>query len=113
MRAKKDAGSSRREKLIVANEADIKSFLKTPDAKQMSRRLQKRGAEPTAADLNEIPLFGGVGQEAFRPIKQSVTIRLDADIVSWFRGKPGRYQTNLNDALRKVMEREQRKRTAG
>jgi len=39
----------------------------------------------------------------YRPIKKPVTLRVDADVLAWFR-KPGRgYQTRINRALRKVM----------
>jgi len=41
--------------------------------------------------------------------KVRITIRLDCDIIDWFRSKVeeqggGNYQTMLNDALRKYME---------
>jgi uncharacterized protein (DUF4415 family) len=43
--------------------------------------------------------------------KVRITIRLDRDIIDWFRSKVeeqggGSYQTLLNDALRKHMERQ-------
>jgi uncharacterized protein (DUF4415 family) len=43
----------------------------------------------------------------YRPVKQQVTLRIDADILDWFkrRAKGGRgYQTAINAALRKVVE---------
>ena len=33
--------------------------------------------------------------------KQSVTIRLDGDIVEWFKGQGGQYQTLINEVLRR------------
>ena len=39
----------------------------------------------------------------YRPVKQQITLRLDADIVAWFkkRARGGRgYQTDINRALR-------------
>lgn len=41
----------------------------------------------------------------FRPTKQSVTIRLDTDIVAWFKAgaADGGYQTAINRALREYM----------
>lgn len=42
----------------------------------------------------------------YRPAKRQVCIRLDADVLAWFkRGGPG-YQTRVNLALRKVMRAE-------
>ena len=45
--------------------------------------------------------------------KVRITIRLDRDIVDWFRSKVeeqggGNYQTMLNNALRKYMEQQER-----
>ena len=39
----------------------------------------------------------------YRPLKQSVTIRLDADVVAWFkeRSKGSGYQTEINRVLRR------------
>jgi len=41
----------------------------------------------------------------YRPIKQPVTIRLDADVVAWFKDhSAGRgYQTGINSALREYI----------
>jgi uncharacterized protein (DUF4415 family) len=42
----------------------------------------------------------------YRPLKKPVTLRLDADVIAWFKKDGRRYQTRINAALRKVMERE-------
>jgi uncharacterized protein (DUF4415 family) len=42
----------------------------------------------------------------YRPLKKPVTLRLDADVIAWFKKDGRRYQTRINQALRKVMERE-------
>ena len=45
----------------------------------------------------------------YKPIKKPVTLRVDADVLAWFR-KPGRgYQTRINRALRKVMLEDRKK----
>lgn len=48
----------------------------------------------------------------YRPVKQQLTLRLDADVVAWFKrhARGGRgYQTNINRALREyVLRREKR-----
>jgi uncharacterized protein (DUF4415 family) len=44
----------------------------------------------------------------YRPLKKPVTLRLDADVLAWFK-KPGRgYQTRINLALRKTMADEKK-----
>ena len=44
--------------------------------------------------------------EFYKPIKKPVTLRLDADVLAWFRRDGRRYQTRINAALRRVMEKE-------
>jgi uncharacterized protein (DUF4415 family) len=39
----------------------------------------------------------------YRPLKQPVTLRLDADVVAWFKKQGRGYQTRINRALRKLM----------
>lgn len=41
------------------------------------------------------------------PTKVSTTIRLDADILAFFRASGRGYQTQINDELRKVVNRRQ------
>ena len=45
----------------------------------------------------------------YRPVKQQLTLRIDADLIAWFRasaqdGSDG-YQTRINAALREYVER--------
>ncbi|WP_274630272.1 BrnA antitoxin family protein [Arvimicrobium flavum] len=50
--------------------------------------------------------------DLYRPLKQPVTIRLDADVLAWFKehAAGGGYQTEINRVLRlHVMERERRR----
>ena len=44
----------------------------------------------------------------YRPVKQQITLRLDADLIAWFKthAQNGRgYQTDINRALRRQVER--------
>ena len=46
----------------------------------------------------------------FRPVKQQITLRLDADLIAWFKeniptGKG--YQTSINNALREYIGKHQ------
>ena len=50
----------------------------------------------------------------YRPVKQQITLRLDADVIAWFkaRAEGGRgYQTDINRALRRHVERCEREMT--
>lgn len=47
----------------------------------------------------------------YRPVKQQLTLRLDADVVHWFKthAQGGGYQTRINQALRRYVEERTRK----
>ena len=42
----------------------------------------------------------------YRPIKQQLTLRIDADVVDWFKRQGKGYQTRINEMLREVMKKE-------
>lgn len=42
----------------------------------------------------------------FRPLKKPITLRIDADVLAWFKKDGRRYQTRINQALRAIMEKE-------
>jgi uncharacterized protein (DUF4415 family) len=39
----------------------------------------------------------------YKPIKKPVTVRLDADVLAWFKAQGKGYQTRINRALRSLM----------
>ena len=39
------------------------------------------------------------------PVKISVSIKIDADVLTWYKSKGKGYQTRINKALREVMVR--------
>lgn len=48
----------------------------------------------------------------FRPLKQQLTLRLDADVVAWFKAHAPRgrgYQSDMNRALRTFVEQQVRR----
>ena len=45
----------------------------------------------------------------FRPVKEQVTLRLDADVLHWFKQSGKGYQTRINAALRRFVEADDRK----
>jgi uncharacterized protein (DUF4415 family) len=67
-------------------------------------------------DLSDMPEItdwtGAVRGKFYRPVKQQLTLRLDADVIHWFKTHPQGsegYQTRINRALRRYVEEEARK----
>ena len=59
-------------------------------------------------DTNDIPevkdFSGAVRGRFYRPIKQQITLRIDANLLARFRSLGGKYQTRINAALREYMD---------
>lgn len=56
------------------------------------------------SDIQEILDWSkAVSRKFYRPVKEQVSIRLDADVLAWFRGKEKKYQTAINAVLREYM----------
>ena len=45
----------------------------------------------------------------YRPVKETVTIRLDADVLHWLKHGGKGYQTRVNSILRAFMEQQRKK----
>ena len=74
------------------------------ETRQTNYASAKDAGLAAAADVS-----GGVELERWHgPVKQQVSLRLDADVLAWFKREGQGYQTRINRALRKVM-REERK----
>jgi uncharacterized protein (DUF4415 family) len=67
-------------------------------------------------DLSDIPEVtdwsGAVSGAFYRPIKKSLTIRLDADVLAWLKSQGAGYQTRINHLLRTAMLGQVRRRKA-
>jgi uncharacterized protein (DUF4415 family) len=83
-------------------------------SRKLDTELQNLAAQRDEdIDLGDMPeLDEAFFQEAewHPPIKKPVTIRLDADVLEWFRGQSAGYQTRINRLLRRYMEVQQRRR---
>ena len=64
-------------------------------------------------DLTDAPEVrewrGAVLGKFYRPIKNPVTIRVDADVLAWLKRQGLGYQTRINKLLREAMEGKQRR----
>lgn len=83
-------------------------------------RQKKAGLKRLAAmperdiDLSDIPeqrdWKGAVVGKFYRPVKKQVTLRLDADVLAWFKAQGGKYQSAINKALREHVGKGARRR---
>ncbi len=63
-------------------------------------------------DLPEVRDWTGAKRGLFyRPVKQQITLRIDADVLAWFKSRAAQgkgYQTDINRALRDYVQRRER-----
>jgi uncharacterized protein (DUF4415 family) len=84
-------------RLSPRQRAELKALAALPDG-----RIDTR-------EIPEVRDWSGARRGLFyRPVKQQITLRIDADVIEWFRlhaTKDEGYQTNMNEALREHVQR--------
>src|SRR5437879_5123351 len=107
--AKKKSASSRQERRVRAS-----ALFTTPISDKARRELQRLAALPDSQiDFSDAPEREPLPSEVhagrfYRPIKQLVSIRVDADVLAWFRSRGKKYQTHMNEVLRREMQAQPR-----
>jgi uncharacterized protein (DUF4415 family) len=83
----------------------------TPDqAAEMDALAALPDADIDTSDIASVDDWSGAQRGLFyRPTKRQLTLRLDTDIIEWFKLRAGGkgYQSNINQALREYVERRQ------
>jgi uncharacterized protein (DUF4415 family) len=80
-------------------------------AKELAVLAAQREDQIDLTDLPEVlDWSGAVVGKYYRPIKKSLTIRLDADVLAWLKSQGSGYQTRINRLLRAAMESRARRR---
>jgi len=75
------------------------------------KKLEKLAARPDREiDLSDIPEIREIPSDAvigkfYRPKKETVTIRIDSDVLAWLKASGSGYQTRINNFLRLLMQR--------
>ena len=79
----------------------------TPARSKMLKKLETmKDADIDLSDVPEQLNWKGAKRGVFyKPVKQQLTLRLDADVVDWFKKQGAGYQTQINAVLRKHVSR--------
>ena len=107
--AKKKSASSRQERRVPAS-----VLFTTPVSDKQRRELKRLAARPDSRiDFSDAPerqpcLSDVQVGRCYRPIKQLVSLRVDADVLHWFRARGRKYQTYMNEVLRREMQANER-----
>ena len=105
MKTTKKSASSRQEKRVAAS-----ALFTRPITSKQGRELERLAKLPDSRiDFSDAPesrarVSGIEVGRFYRPIKQLVSLRVDAEVLAWFRGRGKKYQTYMNEVLRREME---------
>ena len=62
------------------------------------------GEDIDTSDIPEVTDWrGAVRGKFYRPVKEPISIRIDADVLAWFRSQGEKYQSRINEALRECV----------
>ncbi len=99
-----------------------RSRVKAPSRKHTAvsaQRATRSGARADSQiDTSDIPLLTdeffrrAIGNPFYRPVKQSTTVRIDADVLAWLKAQGPGYQTRINALLRDAMHRASEKKSS-
>jgi uncharacterized protein (DUF4415 family) len=81
----------------------------TPQQRNDLARLRAmRDEDIDYSDIPEVTDFHGFHRpEFYRPVKEPVSLRLDVDLIAWFKEQAQdgeKYQTHINRALREYVQ---------
>ncbi len=80
------------------------SNLSRRQKKEIDQLSQINNDEIDFSDIPEVTDWSeAVRGKFYRPVKKQITLRLDADMIEWFKSKGNKYQTRINQALREYM----------
>ena len=85
-------------------------------AKQLAELEALDGRPIDTSDIPELPegaFKNAVRGRFYRPVKQAVSLRLDADVIAWLKKDGEGYQTRANRMLRERMLEDLRIRQEG
>lgn len=91
----------------------ISKMLTTKQKRELAALERLPDDKVDTRSIPEVKDWSGAKRGLFyRPIKQQLTLRLDADVIAWFKdhANKGRgYQSDINRALREHVRRRGRK----
>jgi uncharacterized protein (DUF4415 family) len=78
-------------------------------SRKQAKELRALAALPDKEiDLSDLPEVrdwsGAVVGKFYRPIKKTVTLRIDMDVLAWLKSQGRGYQTRINKLLRGAMK---------
>ena len=108
-------GKMHRKKSFVLSQPAVRPGMKGIYMPRLSAEKRKKIKNLAASpdrdiDFSDIPEIREIPSDAvigkfYRPKKETVTIRIDSDVLAWLKASGCGYQTRINNFLRMLMQR--------
>jgi uncharacterized protein (DUF4415 family) len=101
-------------RVISARKASAREKRVMKLTKKQAKQLRALGRmKDEDIDFSDIPekldWSNAIVGKFYRPVKESLTIRIDADVLAWLKKQGKGYQTRINSYLRQAMVRNKKK----
>lgn len=102
--------------------AEIEEMIRRGEDRTDWKRLRAKTEAEIAAEIAADPDASELDDEFWRNArvvmpsaakKRAISLRLDPDVVEWFRAQGPRYQTRINAVLRAYVDARRRQETGG
>ena len=91
----------------------ISSDMPEESRRQLAALAAMAEEDIDTSDIPEVLDWTGAKRGLFyRPVKQQLTLRVDADVIDWFRREGTGYQSRMNAALREYVNRKAHKKAS-
>lgn len=100
---KKSSVSSRHAKPVKPKGKSMQKIA-NPKKKSLAALRKMPDSKIDFSDIPEQDWSNAERGRFYRPVKQSVSLRIDADVLAWFKSNNPKYQTAVNAALREYMK---------
>jgi len=98
---------------IVRYRREPGALLTAKEKRELTALAKMPDSEIDTSDIPELPASAwknAVRGRFYQPVKQAVSLRLDADVIAWLKKDGEGYQTRANQMLRERMLAELRSR---
>jgi uncharacterized protein (DUF4415 family) len=95
---------------LASPERPLRGRANLPRLRRVTERSIQATSPPELSDLPED--FWADAHLVWPTAKQAISLRVDRDVLEWFRAQGPRYQSRMNAVLRAYMSQARRRRRA-
>jgi uncharacterized protein (DUF4415 family) len=101
----KNGSTSKRIAKSQSDDRRPKKVISPEIQKAWDERDRSLDDDPDSLPMPPLMWARGVVGKYYKPIKQQITARIDADVIEWLKSEGGGHLTKMNEILRKAMTR--------